>query len=362
MIDVSKRLEEVGEFALIRDLVLPLAREHGVGGYEGDDCAFLPAREGYLAFSADTGPKPLLQSVPGYEEDYESAGWLGAVATISDLATAGVIPLSLTNCIDAPAHTPVSVLHDYLLGYFRACKEFGFSNAGGDIRQNDDLSITVFGTGQVQGDRRIGRSTAKRGSRLVLLGRAGQLMASFLIAIEQSKKGQSSDLDEDLLNILRAPRPQIVEMAKLAAAGVIESASDTSDGLIGALINLTDSSNCGFDLELSSGLLEGIVTEASSVSGFDPWNIFFCWGDWSVAATISQEHYDSFLRICESNRFDWVNLGTTTSHVGVLRSQVDGGPWQKLNPIRSENFTSTGFNAGLKASIEYMLSAELFER
>jgi thiamine-monophosphate kinase len=354
-------LAHLGELRLIEEIILPLARKCDVRTVAGDDCAYLPTNGMTLAVTADVGPKPLLLSLPGYENDLEAAGWLAVVATASDVATAGARPFFLTNCIDAPPDLPVADFETYLRGYFNACAEFGFFNGGGDVRHGPVLSIRVFGAGKCEHPYKIGRRGARLGDKLVLIGPPGVFMATYLLAAK-GHRGAVSDgrLTPEAASILRYPRPQLREIAELAKHGVFSAASDTSDGLIGAIDNLSRGSNCSFQLVLNDELLPESVSTAASEQEINPWNIFVAWGDWSVVATVPDEKFTLFTSLCADHRISWMPLGMASGKEKKITARLNEGPEQDVTVLRNENFVSRGFNAGLKGHLDYMLTTPLF--
>lgn len=353
-------LAQLGEFRLIDEVMLPLAESFGLGNTGGDDCAFVEAR-GCLAISADVGPRPLIRSLRGYEDDYEASGWLAVVATASDIATAGARPLFLTNCVDAPADLRVGDLRKFLGGAFRACAEFGFANGGGDIRHGPRLEMRTFGAGTAPGRSRLGRSGAAPDDDLVLVGPAGEVMASFLLARSGAPEVvRDGQLLPDTETVLRFPRPRIEAMALLAERGLLSATSDTSDGVVGAILNIAKASHCGFELELAADMLPDLVRRAAGASGYDPWNIYFAWGDWSVLATIPPTRLEEFAAACATERIAWTKLGRVSGARGTIRARVEGlGPYA-VTPLRNENFTNLGFNAGLEPHLRHLLGTRLF--
>jgi thiamine-monophosphate kinase len=357
----SSTLADLGELRLIEEVILPLAREFDVATGVGDDCAYLQTDGRLLAVSADVGPKPLLQNLPGYEHDLEAAGWLAVVATASDIATAGAKPFFLTNCIDSPPELLVSDFAVFLRGYFKACAEFGFRNGGGDVRHGPILSMRVFGAGTCDHGQKIGRGGVSAGDQLAIIGPAGVFMATYLLAA----KGQSiaildGKLTADAETILRYPRPQLKAMELLAKHSILTAASDTSDGLLGAIDNLARSSQCGFELHLENSLLHPLVVAAAAANSIDPWNIFFAWGDWSVAVTVPADRFNFFQDICEQYGVQWCSLGQATGNTCSLTARINQGQLVNVNPIRNENFISRGFNAGIKGHLDYILLTNLF--
>ncbi len=359
MINDAMTLGQLGELRLIEEVILPLARQHDMDTVAGDDCAYVGAN-GLLAVTADVGPKPLLHDLPGYESDLDAAGWMAVVATASDVATAGAEPLFLTNCIDASPDLTVGEFRQFIGGYFKACSAFGFKNGGGDVRHGPKLVARVFGAGVCRHGQRTGRSGVKPGDRLALIGPGGVFMATYLLA----RHGDPGTVQDGRLlaqasEILRRPRPQLKAMQHLVSAGVVTAASDTSDGLIGALDNLRRRSGTGLHLYLNHDLLSPTVVAAARAHGVDPWNVFVAWGDWSVAIAIPADKAEQFAELCDTHQIQHSMLGVATPEPNIVAC-VDGGQPKRLTLIRNENFVSQGFNAGLAGHLDYILKTPLF--
>ena len=329
----------------------------------GDDCVMMPVDGSILAVTADFGPKPLLCQLTGYEDDFEAAGWLAVVVSASDIAAAGARPLCMTNCIDAPSDFRIDDLVRYVRGYFKACAELRFRNGGGDLRCGPSLAIRVAAIGVCQHGVRIGRGGVEAGDQLMVVGPAGRFMATYLLAAGRlaGDVGSSGGLDPHVEEVLRFPRPRLDEMAALAEAHVVVAASDTSDGLLGAIHNLARASRCGFDLALDHALLPEVVQDAARYGGLDPWNVFFAWGDWSVAVAVPVRHLALFRAICEDQDIQYTPLGNATDSAGRIAARRDGGSLVGVEVIRNENFASHGFSGGLEGHLEYLLKARLFE-
>ncbi|SFH52760.1 thiamine-monophosphate kinase [Palleronia marisminoris] len=358
--DKPLRLSDLGEFALIRKIILPLATAADGLTSVGDDCAFIETGSDTLVVSADVGPRPLVRSLAAHHEDWEASGWLSVVATASDIASAGAKPLLLTNCIDAPADLEVQALQKFMRGYFRAMSAFGFRNGGGDLRQGPDLAARVFGVGTLAGVRRIGRDGARPGDRIAVVGAAGSFMARYLLASEAEVPDPTSTAaPTESADTLRFPMPQLRAMRLLAEHDLILAASDTSDGLLGAIGNIADASGCGFALELRDDLLSDEVRLASALPRVaSPWNLFFTWGDWSVAVVVNEERVAEFGEFCAANGIEGQLLGRVTSAPGALTAELSGRSYS-ITPVRNENFVRRGFNSGLEGHLDYILSTPI---
>lgn len=350
-------LSDYGEFRAIRDIVLPLGMETDAVTVAGDDCAYVALGDDWLAVSADVGPRPLIDLVPGRERNFEAGGWLAAVATISDLATAGAEPLLLTNCVDAPADLPVADLEAFMRGFFKACSAFGFKNGGGDLRQGRELIARVFGVGAVRQRRRVGRGGAQAGDRIVAIGPTGQVMATYLNAVAGSP---ADPLSSEAVAILSYPTPRMREMASLVGRNLVHAASDTSDGLLGAIENIARRSELSYHIKLQSEFLDQATLLAAQRSGAaSPWNVFFSWGDWSVAAAIPSARWATFEAACTEAHINYRCIGQFTDEAASLVT-VDDAATYAINVVRNENFTSKGYNGGVEAHIRYMMETPIF--
>jgi thiamine-monophosphate kinase len=359
MTDRDETLSDLGELRVIDEIVMPLARLYDGETDVGDDCAYFKVEDGLVAITTDVGPRPLLSSLPGYYEDQEAAGWLSVVACTSDIATAAAKPLFIANCIDAPPSLAVKSFEAFLRGYFKAGHEFGFRNGGGDVRHGPNLSIRVFAAGISVGGTKIRRSGGCPGDMLAVIGPTGQMMSQYLYCREQLKRDRGFHLDEARLSILRYPRPQIRQMMQLAEACALKGSSDTSDGLLGAIDNIMRASECGAVLRLSDEMLPKYVVEASDLTGVNPWNIAFCWGDWAVVVVVAADLRSAFLDRCAECGIQSVILGELHGSSGDLSVEYSGRTFRG-NVLRNENFRSYGYNAGLDGHLHYMLSTPIF--
>lgn len=248
-------------------------------------------------------------------------------------------------------------------GYFRALTSFGFRNGGGDLRHGPNLLARVFGVGLVEHGRRIGRSGATPGDHLVVIGPAGAFMANFLLAMKAEETSSLALRPEDSPQLMRFPEPQLEAMQVLAGLDLISAAADTSDGLIGAVDNIARASKCGFHLTLDEAHLAPEVHAAAKQCEVDsPWNIFFAWGDWSIAAIVPAGRLDTFKDVCKVRGFEWRSIGEAklgsglTAHRKGVEEQLD------LAIIRNENFASRGFNAGIIGHLDYILRTPLWQK
>jgi thiamine-monophosphate kinase len=353
--DSEDRLSDWGEFRLISDIILRLLGPQSDSHLAGDDCAYMHFSEvvGTLAITSDVGPKPLVWDIG--HESYFTWGWYAVAINASDLASAGAEPLAFTSSVEAPSSMRVTDFRDFFRGIAAACSEFRFPNAGGNIREAPRFECHGTGIGTVGEGPLLRRAGCKPGDRIVAVGECGRFITSYIHAKSRGIPALSERERNRLLN----PRPPLREMARLRRSGFLTAASDNSDGLLGALWNIAQASNCAVEIDMSDDLVPSEIKVAADSVGANPWNLMFCWGDWQVICAVAAGSIASFGDLVASEGvpvqpLGWASAGPPSLYGRRLGSRTP------LNIIRNENFTSASFNRGTEAQLEYMLRSPLF--
>ncbi len=337
---MSRTLRDLGEFAVL-DKLLPLGN---LASGNGDDCYHFPFGEGFLAVTADPGPTPLVALLGEDWHDMSDWGWYAATASASDLATTAAKPLFMTNCIFAKPDMPVSDLEEYFTGYNTAIETFGFINAGGDLSSGTRFRSVCTAVGWVSGKEPLRRSGCSPGDVLACIGTCGHFASAFLRAVRTPRHR----LSHETLRALRRPVPRIREMQVLRSVARLTATSDASDGLLGAIWNIAERSNCGFQLELTDAMLPQIVKDEARRLQIDPWSLFAFWGDWQILVTFPA--IESFLlsRVAHDEGIPIVIIGRACHGPPALGAEIDG-EHRSVNLIRNEHFSTTSYYlAGLE--------------
>lgn len=238
----------MGEFELIRQYFMPLARlrgSHSVVVGPGDDCAVQRVPSGSdLVFSIDT----LVEGVHfplNYRPDY--LAWRTLAVAASDLAAMGAEPSCFTLALTLP-EVNKPWLRDFALGLGQAAESFGLALAGGDTTRGP-LTLSVQVHGFVEQGSAICRSGAKPGDLIAVSGCLGDAGAALDYLEPHGRFDvQSPSTDEQcVLESYHHPQPKLklgVALRHLASAAI-----DVSDGLLADLNHILEASAVGASIE-----------------------------------------------------------------------------------------------------------------
>ncbi len=349
-------LKDLGEFALVRQVVLPI-----VGGDDGvsplgDDCAFvrLPSGHHDLVVTTDVGPRPLVWHVG--HQSYRTWGWYAVMINVSDLAAAGATPLAITTSIEAPGDMAVDDFKEFFQGMAEASREHGIANGGGNVRQASKFACHGTAIGVVPTGAQLRRGGARPSDLLVAVGECGRFATAYVRAKEYGFGALSCEEQTQLCR----PRARVNEMQILHGRGLVSAASDNSDGLLGALWNIAEASGCAVELDMSREALPKRVAEVASEFGYNPWNLMFFWGDWQVVVSVPAARTDDFWRVAKAHHISAQNLGRVCEGPPRLVGLSEGRR-HNLRLLRNENFLQSSFNTDILAHVEFMLRSQLWD-
>src|SRR6266852_2901517 len=235
-------LGEWGEFRLISEILIPTLEGSGASLSLGDDCSYLPipGTQQCLVITCDAAPEPLVWTMGA--ESYFTFGWYSVVINASDLAAAGAKPLGITSSVEAPSSLGVEQFRDFFSGMAAACKAFELQNAGGNIRQAPRFECHGMAVGMTSTKvPLLTRKGCLPGDLLVAVGESGRFISAYL----KARRFGIDALEQREHDALFLPKPQLREMIILKEAGLLHASSDNSDGVLGALWNIAERSNCG---------------------------------------------------------------------------------------------------------------------
>lgn len=233
---MTRRLRDLGEVALLREIARLVPARHDVLVGPGDDAAVVRGTSRPLLLTTDA-------QVEGvhFRRSWLSARELGRRAfhvAASDVAAMGGRVRAVLLAIAAPSDWPIAELRGVVRGVRAAAEQAGAGLAGGNLSSARELSLTVSVLGDAPA-RTVLRSGARPGDRLYVTGRLGG--AAFGLRLLQ--RARTVGGGEVAKRRWRRPTARLDE-GRALATGVATAMIDLSDGLLVDLTRLADASGC----------------------------------------------------------------------------------------------------------------------
>lgn len=280
----------------------------------GDDCALLSIPDGFeLAITTDT----MVENVHFFAgADPEQLGHKLLAVNLSDLASMGAKPLSVTLALTLPA-VDEQWLTAFSHGFLKLAERYSVDLIGGDTTSGP-LTLTVQAMGLVPKGRALMRSSARPGDFIYMTGLLGEAGLGLKI-----KQGYSCVDPEPALARFNRPEPQ-VESGQ-ALIGIANACIDISDGLAGDLRHILTQSQVGACLDWQALPLSDAMQ--SYINNTGDWAMPLIAGDdYELCFTVSPEQVD--------------NLTVAATKIGIIESQ----PGLRLNksgiiqPLEAKGF------------------------
>lgn len=298
---------EVGEFAVIERLTRgrPASADVVVG--PGDDGAVVSAADGRVVVSTD-----MLVEGRHFRRDWSSPRDIGRKAVAQNAADIEAMGARVTAFVvgfGAPADTPAAQVDALADGLWEEAGKLGAAVVGGDLVSSPQWVVSVTVLGDLAGRSPVLRSGARPASQLAVAGRLGHSAAGY--ALWDSGIAKFDELRQRHL----VPQPPYRQGRAAAEAGA-QAMIDISDGLVGDLRHLADTS--GVVIDLSADALNAdreALTGAAEAVGADPWAWVLGGGeDHALVAAFPGRVPDG-----------WRVIGRVLD--GPAAVLVDGAPW-----------------------------------
>jgi thiamine-monophosphate kinase len=216
------------------------ATRSDIGLGVGDDCALLSPQPGMqLAISTDM----LIEGRHFFKDaDARMLGHKSLAVNLSDLAAMGATPRAFTLALAIP-EAQEEWLRDFSQGMFELADQYQCQLIGGDTTKGSlAICITVFG--DVPHGKALRRDGAQEGDDVWVSGALGD--ARLALAGYLNQQSLPEDQQQQAALRMHMPTPRIA--LGLALHGVAHAAIDVSDGLMGDLNHILESSHCGATL------------------------------------------------------------------------------------------------------------------
>jgi len=233
------RLNEIGEFGLIKRLQKKIKTDSSVVAGSGDDCAVLKLdKNKYQLFTTDM----IIEGIDFRKNDnLELVGRKALAISISDIAACAGLPKQAVVALGLPKNMQVKQIDLLAEGLFDLAKKFKINIVGGDISAADKLIINVSMLGDVEKNKLCLRRGAKVGDIIMVTGDFGG-----------SIKGKHLKFT-----------PRLKEARFLVDNFKINAMIDVSDGLIQDLGHILEQSSVG------AVLYESLIPLSKAAEGLE---------------------------------------------------------------------------------------------
>lgn len=233
------RLNEIGEFGLIKRFQKRIKTDSSVIKGSGDDCAVLKSdKHNYQLFTTDM----IIEGIDFKKnENLALVGRKALAISISDIAACAGIPRHAVVAFGLPRNMQVARIDLLAKGIFDLAKKFQINIVGGDISAADKLIINVSMLGNVEKDKLCLRQGAKKGDLIMVTGEFGG-----------SIKGKHLKFT-----------PRLKEARFLADNFKINAMIDVSDGLLQDLGHILEQSSVG------AVIYESLIPLSKASGGLD---------------------------------------------------------------------------------------------
>ncbi|MCL5406206.1 MAG: thiamine-phosphate kinase [Deltaproteobacteria bacterium] len=262
-------VREIGEFGLINRISAMLPEQSaGVIKGIGDDVAVLDTSgPEYLLATCDIqveGVHFMRDAITPYQ-----LGRRVAAINLSDIAAMGGDPRWALVSLAIPGDVEVGYVEELYRGMREQMALAGASIAGGNLSRMKSIIVLDFTLlGLVAPDRIILRSTAGVGDAILMTGSPGESRAG-LELIRRPDLAVSSSARQRLIERHLCPQPRLAEGRLLARSGLVTSMIDVSDGVIGDLLHICESSGKGAEIEAAGLWISPDLGEAALAAAAD---------------------------------------------------------------------------------------------
>lgn len=281
------KISDLGEFGFI-DKIAASQRSSELGKAIGigDDCAVIPAREGYsYVITSDMlieGKHFLAERITPWELGYKSLG-----VSLSDIAAMGATPLYSFLSISLPPYLTTEWADSFLEGY----NSFGIPLLGGDTTsaREGTMAISVTVIGECKNENIKYRSGANAGDYIVVTGELGSSAAGF--------KALGAEGWETLKATHHLPHIDIKEGIWLGSRSEVTAMMDISDGVSSDIRHICRKSSCGANIAIEKLPINDMCIKFCTENSIEVAELALSGGeDYKLLLTVQKEGFASLER------------------------------------------------------------------
>lgn len=303
----------------------------------GDDAAVVQPRHGWnLVYTTDT----LIEKIDfdlGYTT-YGEAGHKAMAANLSDIAAMGAFPKFFLLTLGIPSNTSLSDLLKLFYGATKLADKNHSSLIGGDLSEAPVLIIGITLIGEARPSLAVLRSSASPGDILFVTGTLGDSRAG-LDLLRRNISFKPGSWMSLLAERHLTPLPRIREGQLLSQRRLATAMMDISDGFCTDILNLTESSGVGADIEVDDLPVSASLIEYGKSLGVKPSCVALSGGeDFELLFSVSPKNLKKMLQLIQSGRIVAKPVGKVSRRKGI-RYRSREGKLLKIKNMGFEHFT-----------------------
>jgi thiamine-monophosphate kinase len=257
------KVSELGEFGLI-DLLTEMVSDAKINQVDAGRLVIGPGDD---TAAWRSGASIELATVDSMVEDihfslntisWQELGWKSLAINLSDIAAMGGVPRYALVALGLPESAGVEDVSRLYEGMIELARQTRTAIAGGNVSRSPAVSVTVTVLGDSLDSLILRRSTARPGDAIAVTGHPGSAAAGLEMLRKKLK------LDPGAERYLRAaflrPTPRLAEGQALLK-GDVETAIDTSDGLLADLRHICQASRVGARVDIEKIPVHPAVTK-----------------------------------------------------------------------------------------------------
>jgi thiamine-monophosphate kinase len=330
----TTKLEDIGEFGLIKQLTQHIELKNNTLKGVGDDAAVINSTIGKVTLvSTDM----LLEGIH-FDLSYfplKHLGYKAVSVNASDIYAMNGTPKQITVSLGISSKFSVEAIEEIYEGIALACEKYNIDIVGGDTtasKQGLVISITVIG--EANENEVVYRKGAKEFDLICVTGDLGGAYAGFQL-LEREKRVflNNPEMQPDLAGhdyiLERQLKPEarkdIIEMFK-ALEIVPTSMIDVSDGLASELFHIADQSKVGITIYEEKIPIDTTTYNLARELDLDPTLTALSGGeDYELLFTINQSDFSKI-----ENHPDFTIIGHITNAIEGVHMISKGGQKHEL--------------------------------
>jgi hydrogenase expression/formation protein HypE len=237
----------------------------------------------------------------------ERIGWYAVNVSANDVATSGIMPSCLTVVSLFPKRTSKDEINFLIKEISSTARDLGITVTGGHTEITPKLDrpiivVTCFGTG----DKFLTASMARKGDAILMTKTAGIEGTSILSKLDTVRDNLSVSVVRNAESLIR--KLSVVRDAQLSfSTGKVHAMHDiTEGGTLGSLVEMSEASGLGFELERDLVPVEDSTQKISELLSIDPLKLI---GSGSLLIACSQGSQDQVIRLLKRNGIECATIG-----------------------------------------------------